>query len=355
MSSTSAAEMIRALQYGKWATYSQVSSLTLYVHHFGMYLVTVEEIHAYQAKVSTVPAEIDVVWQARRTPMKILYLINRYFGLIVIATQIGGDLNPRPSWAACECTTASQLALLIEISVVRRGLFPVDYSVIAYTDLCGGRANDHARVIAILQIRLHALYGRNRSLIVIVTALYIGQLLATFIVFLVKIALHKRASAESTGSICINSSNVTSGVQTFYWLGICFDFFVLALIIWKTMKHIMSRRRQGVPLEWGSGGLMFTVIARDSVLYYVINVAIWLANTLVWAVGSPGSAELVSLWSIVVPTVAMNSMVLNLSRSARPDKVFISSGSRYTGDFDDSAERDVIILPETIPLESNHA
>ncbi|TFK49508.1 hypothetical protein OE88DRAFT_346058 [Heliocybe sulcata] len=62
-----------------------------------------------------------------------------------------------------------------------------------------------------------------------------------------------------------------------------FDLILLILVVLKTADHVKSHRQRGVPMNWGLGGRMLCIMARDSVLYYVAVFAAYLMGLLSWS------------------------------------------------------------------------
>ncbi|KAJ7104471.1 hypothetical protein B0H15DRAFT_27254 [Mycena belliarum] len=99
-----------------------------------------------------------------------------------------------------------------------------------------------------------------------------------------------------------------------------FDMVILLLVVRKAYIHY-----QTLPDKSWSGGMLVAVLMRDSVLYFLCNVMVFLATTLLWRFGPQGLATVANSWSLVVPSTSAGRLLLNMRKTYRPASDRIST------------------------------
>ncbi|TFK51281.1 hypothetical protein OE88DRAFT_1528494 [Heliocybe sulcata] len=267
MASTAIQEAIDTLVTVEFTRYSYCAAIAIYLHHFS----------------STVIPEVEVIWKLPSSPMKILYLINRYYGLaFVVSATVLLFLQTQDN---------------ISCNMMSRFLFPsLGVSVLI--------------VQVILAIRAYAIFGGRKwhiIVIVVLLALEIGFTTAL-------ITLHSQSIAVTFRSVayCVNLS------QWSFVPALVTDALMASAIVYRAILHVRSRHAVDLPASWGYGGPLLVTLLQDSVQYYVWVIV---ALALTTASGKPQETPKPHGLSILpfimtVPTSAVTHMVLHLHRVA---------------------------------------
>ncbi|KAJ7640766.1 hypothetical protein DFH06DRAFT_621737 [Mycena polygramma] len=228
----------------------------------------------------TFPQEVHYFWGSRWSFVKVLFFLNRYFTMVLVVFTVFFDLDPTPEtgtcllWAKFQVFSALFCAFIVEV---------------------------------IMQIRLHALYGHNKQLIFVVTLLCVGQLMTQV------------PDTPWTLPFC---NNVIPNHFYPYWIAfMIFDMIVLLLVARKAYIHY-----QTLPDKSWSNSMLMAVLVRDSVLYFLCNVVVFLSTTLLWRYGPQGLATVANSWSLVVPSTSAGRLLLNMRSAYRPASDRITTG-----------------------------
>ncbi|KAJ6595598.1 hypothetical protein DFH09DRAFT_143501 [Mycena vulgaris] len=99
-----------------------------------------------------------------------------------------------------------------------------------------------------------------------------------------------------------------------------FDMIILLLVARKAYVHY-----QTLPGKSWSHARLMAVLMRDSVIYFLCNVIVFLATTLLWRYGPQGLATVANSWSLVVPSTSASRLLLNMRIAYRPASDRIST------------------------------
>ncbi|KAJ7185429.1 hypothetical protein C8R46DRAFT_982015 [Mycena filopes] len=262
--------------------------------------------------VLTFPQEVQYFWGSRWSLVKCLFFLNRYFTLVLVGVTVFFDLYPDPDtetcliWAKFEVFSALFCAFIVEV---------------------------------IMQVRLHALYGHSKGLCVydltlyqsgadkrlifVVSVLCVGELMSMASLSLARFptafaGLAQVPNAPWTLPFC---NNVIPNHFYPYWIAfMIFDTIVLLLVVRKAFHHYHTLPDK----SWSSTGLV-TVLVRDSVLYFLCNVVVFLGTTLLWRFGPQGLATVANSWSLVVPSTSAGRLLLSMRSSYRASSDRIST------------------------------
>ncbi|KAJ6612706.1 hypothetical protein B0H10DRAFT_2051583 [Mycena sp. CBHHK59/15] len=174
-----------------------------------------------------------------------------------------------------------------------------------------------------MQIRLHALYGRNKTLIFVVSVLCIGQLMSMASLSFSRFptAFAGLAEVANTGYTLPFCNNVIPNHFYPYWIAfMLFDTTVLLLVCRKAYTHY-----QRLPDESWSNSTLMAILTRDSVLYFLCNVVVFLSTTLLWRFGPQALATVANSWSLVVPSTSAGRLLLNIRIAYKPASDRIST------------------------------
>ncbi|TFK50494.1 hypothetical protein OE88DRAFT_262570 [Heliocybe sulcata] len=258
--------------------YSTAIALTSYAYHFAC----------------TVPSEITIVWATPWTRMKTLYFINRYLGLFVVIVISVGTYDT--SLICTHFYGGMRYICLLSIGVVE----------------------------VILQLRLHALFERRLSIVILVTALFVLTVSAS-IILAVMVGLGAEGMDEITKDIRENgvcSMGLDYSLKPIF----AFDGCILLLLAYRFVQHAHSRSRMHVPTFWGYGGRIFAIFTRDSIWYYLSVLATFSIRGVGSAICPAIEDNIPIVWAFVIPTASASSMILNMGLASAQLKLGKDNG-----------------------------
>ncbi|TFK45953.1 hypothetical protein OE88DRAFT_1739904 [Heliocybe sulcata] len=271
-------EFMTVLSHLQIERYSAVAGLAFYAYHF----------------IQTMPTEVELIWGTPLSIMKVLYMLNRYYGIVAIVPTVYCNLwSEWGSWAGLVLTQ------LIE-SEFDAHFYP--------------SASPHCAVI--LQIRLHAILEHKKLPMVVVSVLYVCEVITMLVMGII------RCRTVNSGVIDVYGFKSCSGTTPTYfyawWIPIMvFDAMLMLLIMYKAASHMRSQAKSQLPKEWGYASRLLFILAKDSVVYYVVIFCVWMGNTLLWELGSVDLWGVGSTWAMVIPSTAATSIMLNLRAESK--------------------------------------
>ncbi|TFK51278.1 hypothetical protein OE88DRAFT_1659160 [Heliocybe sulcata] len=152
-----------------------------------------------------------------------------------------------------------------------------------------------------------------------------------------------KAPAVIIGDVTLCNLRISSSLVP----AILFEVVLALIILYRAMLHVRSRRDAGIPPSRGYGSRLLITLVRDSIQYYICNIAICVLA----AVGSktPGASTGLALvmfsWVVVLPTASVTSMILHLYQIS-------GDGYDYTSQPDPSTLLDTAIQFAAPDLEA---
>ncbi|KAJ7634944.1 hypothetical protein FB45DRAFT_478201 [Roridomyces roridus] len=99
-----------------------------------------------------------------------------------------------------------------------------------------------------------------------------------------------------------------------YWISfMIFDTIILLLVGHKAYIHYQTLPDR----SWSNSSLM-AVLVRDSFMYFLCNVTVFLFTTLLWRFGPQELATVANSWSLVVPSASAGRLLLNMRQAYKP-------------------------------------
>lgn len=240
--------------------------------------------------ILTTNDEITYIWGSRMSVVKIFYFLNRYIRLFMTIA-----LAVFTAWS----TPFAELCLAFAIG----GTLGVG---VIGTFMTG----------VILQIRLYALYNRSTKIIVCVAFLFTAQMISIVVLCLLEVVTVVRGRKDMIVPgvpFCFTKVSPTFFATCIPIL--LFDSIVLVLACYKSIE----RYRLFPPTSQAAqnGKHLVAVLLRDSILYFAVNVVIYIANVLMWQYGPPELYSLIAGWCNVVTGAAASRMLVNTRRAVR--------------------------------------
>ncbi|KDR86026.1 hypothetical protein GALMADRAFT_235231 [Galerina marginata CBS 339.88] len=244
----------------------------------------------------TLDLEVNSIWKSRWTFAKILFLVNRYYGLASAIFNTYAFFAPRFSDKAS--------VICVEF-----------YLWEGWTGLVGCMLAD-----MILQMRIYALYTKNKR----VTSLMMGFFVVCFTVSAwVMGSSLKGLTAASTqiinGQFCV-SPLIPPHFYIFWIPMLAFEFLLCSLAV---IRAYESYSASSNPVF--SGQRLFTILIRDSLVYFFAIGITYLTCLVVWILEQNILLEAPIGFSLAISCTLGSRMILNLRepKPECPSKVFI--------------------------------
>jgi len=191
---------------------------------------------------------------------------------------------------------------------------------------------------SVLIMRVYAMYGRNKKLLVflsVVCCLALASALTYFFYrrFTTPASLAigpAMALDERLRTGCVPFNNLTTyrgSIYNFYWLPmICFETLLSLLVIYKGYESYRGR-----PGQWKEMSMVEWFIA-DSVLYFVVVLSVYLVIFFVWTYGDSRLEQLPVPYTLAFSSVMVQRLFLNVNRqflvtAFHPDSDSIETGT----------------------------
>ncbi|KDQ53609.1 hypothetical protein JAAARDRAFT_430099 [Jaapia argillacea MUCL 33604] len=226
----------------------------------GIYLIRLIRISTCMLTIYdhfiTLDQEIELIWRKRWSLAKVLYIWNRYVGDALMVASVAVFLDSGISLHVSKVWSPIQAWISLTIGVALQG---------------------------IMQLRIYALYNRSRPVTITMVSAYIIQLIA-LIGFMIaangKIVVQNQPIPGV--HMCI-MTNVPSYYFAFWLCTTAFDALLFGLAAYEGFKDFSAKRRAGTlgKGKWLRNTLM-GVLLRDTFTYYLIVLALYIANAMVW-------------------------------------------------------------------------
>jgi len=219
--------------------------------------------------------EVELVWKHRKLrPGFFLYIFNRFFPLIYfIFDEI--PLTPSGIVSSKVCIIYLMLDDIVTLVIT-------------------------ATVQAILQLRIYALYDRNKTMLAFLLVGCFLELAAMIVLVAVTMSHLERLPVVSTATGCWYTGLFT--ISALFWIP--------CLIFEPILLFLVARKALGtharIPLV--------TQMARDSLLYFGLVFAELLTSTVIWA-RYPTKINIINPWTAVLPSILGSRVLLNMRKS----------------------------------------
>ncbi|KAI0356920.1 hypothetical protein OH77DRAFT_1588791 [Trametes cingulata] len=228
--------------------------------------------------IMLLPTEIQFVWTTKWNLSKLLFLWVRFFGIVLLTVNIAVTLTGNHSVKVCEFyfywegTAGSLMLYSVEI---------------------------------ILQLRIYAMYHKNKWLALFNAAFFFSEITVMLIVYNYGISVGTTLATPPglTGCYGITTSYLFS-----IWIpGLIFEMWLVVLAIWKAIE----RAREGIVVN-GQRLDLLALLIRDNVIYFVVIALGLLTNTIMWFAAPDGLAPAAVSLSHASMIVSGTRLLLNL-------------------------------------------
>ncbi|RDB29758.1 hypothetical protein Hypma_013830 [Hypsizygus marmoreus] len=164
----------------------------------------------------------------------------------------------------------------------------------------------------ILQIRLHALYNKNKKIFAMVSVLFFCEVASMCVIGGLYTHLHVKSRAFA---VAVPGTPFCKGVTPSFLFAfqiplMGFDFILLCLVLYRCIAQYRN-----VPDKSWSTAVIMSIIIRDSVLYFLSVFLVYLLNTVMWSAGPTDLFPLASTWAVVIPTTACSRLLINMKKA----------------------------------------
>ncbi|KAH8118995.1 hypothetical protein DFH11DRAFT_413474 [Phellopilus nigrolimitatus] len=251
------------IQASKWVN---ISALAAFIYD---YIITFDE-------------EVTLVWGSAFGPGKVLFFLNRYFGL---ATLLFLNIVMSLSNMSHEVSTA-----WIRVNWVA-GII-----VAAFAEMT-------------LQLRLYAMYDRSWTIVVLLI-ISCASTVGAMIGISVKIMKVEGATFHHYGD-SFNQNMCTPGIvtdafKTFWSPLLVNEALLFSLAVYKGVRSLRRGSRMG--------NRLIRFLVRDSVLFFFIVFASFFANELVWLIGGGQYVEILVGFAIANASIWSQRLLLNIRK-----------------------------------------
>ncbi|KAI0759299.1 hypothetical protein BD413DRAFT_666451 [Trametes elegans] len=235
-------------------------------------------------------AEWDVIWTARWSPVKVLYLWTRYYGLVAFALNL---------WLFNANFTADQCK-------------PLHY-IIAATCMWVTLGSE-----AILAMRTYAFLGRKMWTAAMMITMLIGE--TAFLLYVSIAGVHQTVLPIVTKGPCTASDAPGKHVVSGFWLApVAFDLICTFLTLWKAAT-LQTRSSQLVKL-----------FVSEGLFYFILVAAVNVLNAIFMFQSNVNIQNINSFLALILSQVLCCRLVLNLRTQGRGGTVHTSeAGTRPT-------------------------
>ncbi|KZT60074.1 hypothetical protein CALCODRAFT_553861 [Calocera cornea HHB12733] len=250
--------------------------------------------------LTTLDVEINLVWPAPRSLVKVLFLCNRYVtpGLYIYVVYTMSGLMAAPSNQSHSCFEFFLTSLTLE-------------------GLC---VNGIGAVLMLL--RVYALYNRHRGILIVLSALLCLELLGSVIVMAYGVV------AADYSMLFIEDIHACVSLHHLSWLWIVFLFMMLFDVV---VFYLVVRKTLKYTRETNSSTRLISVLLFDSVGYFLVMIVAELLNIIAYT-SFPSNQFLVGINIMWCLNTAMISRIyLNLRSAARPEDWSALTAFKTTG------------------------
>jgi len=239
-------------------------------------------------------SEVEYFWEKRWSLAKALFLWSRYYGLLFNISNAVVYMQRHPPIQLCETffqwqnTGASLQVITIHL---------------------------------ILQLRVWAMYGNSRRMLVFLIFLILTEALILGIIFgTPRNELIATNNPLPGVSICADA-DPAGGRRwiVYYWLTILIvDTVLLSLALRKALEHRYSTRNK-----------LMREMTTQSVIYFVAIFWIYIANMVLWIRNRITLDELGTAFSLTIPSMLANRLLINCRRAHQPEDTLTSVVSTF--------------------------
>jgi len=236
--------------------------------------------------ITTLADEVELIWQRKFSAVTFIFFVNRYYSVAVLFIGILESIDPAFTPLICKRMVLFQpLAAGIPLT-----FFPN----------------------FVVSLRVYALYDRNKYLAAMIIVYLLGEFGVALWVYLTPsmYAVPLPGPENVTNSLALHACLAYSSPKlnsfqaaTFQFMQTFFDSWVLALVLFKSIKEFMGPR--------SNRGLR-SIIATHGVIYYVVVFSTNVSWALMVLLATTGLKYTMAVPTLVLAPLAANKLTLSL-------------------------------------------
>ncbi|KAF9552818.1 hypothetical protein CPC08DRAFT_754541 [Agrocybe pediades] len=241
--------------------------------------------------VITFGQEVELIWLERWSVVKVLFLANRYYALTSVIWDYYGIFDLAASTKVrpiCESFSIWQGVTNIAVNALAQG---------------------------ILQLRIYALYPDNKRVLGLMVSTFVASIAASSALSWRQIIPALSEGAQAGGQLCTVELPPFKFKQLVWVPMLIFETLLFFLACVKGYQNF-DRKPFGPFLFHRSCQRLADVLFRDSVIYFAAIGATHITCFLVWLF-LPDFTITPMAFSVVIPCILANRLVLNLRATAR--------------------------------------
>ncbi|QRV84000.1 dephospho-CoA kinase [Ceratobasidium sp. AG-Ba] len=245
--------------------------------------------------ILTFPDEVQYVWKQKWSVVSTMFVLNRYITPFVLAVDLydKGGLSSYLSHSFCVNWY---------------------YAETVWNLLCFGFVH------AIVALRVHAIWGRPRWLLITLSVLFTTYFVSTAVIaYVLQIKVAQTVEYNPFFRVCLVI--ISRYLWTCWIPSLAFETILFVLTAIKAREH--SKANFDTPI--------LQILYRDGVVYFAIISCCCLFNMVVWIVAPLSLVALSKYFTLAIVPAMGARLVLNLRGSSRED-VMPTTGGRSTTD-----------------------
>ncbi|KZO95669.1 hypothetical protein CALVIDRAFT_564703 [Calocera viscosa TUFC12733] len=255
--------------------------------------------------ILTLSREVELIWKSSFSLVKLLFLVNRYSVLGVMLMQtwsMSGFANGLNDHVPC-------LYHYLDIFSAGGSCRTLFFAVSVWQLVSGGGISPF-----LLFLRVWSIYGRTRTVQVVVGGLCAANFVAILIAASVNIwGLLRNVYYAPQVNRCV-CTELPPWMWTIWVAPLLYETVIFGMIAYKTWAHM----REDVQTP------IITTLWRDGILYYVVLVAVRIYTILAWIVAPPSLFFMAIYLMLATITTMASRTILHLRAAARQrDSVYV--------------------------------
>ncbi|KAJ8507256.1 hypothetical protein ONZ45_g10359 [Pleurotus djamor] len=296
--------------------YTQVSSFVLLVFDYFV----------------TLPDEVQFFWHGRWTYPRALFFLNRYQTIIFQLFNTYASFAPRNT---ADLFVASTIHILHEHRTDALPMYICQAWGHHIVEATGATHHPRCRVPIlinpegtaiifcvhlILAFRIYGLYGRNQWILYLLAALLLGTLAGEIYTASALAPNFSRIPLPFMANqfVCLPIETVDTSL--FFVPVVVYDVVALALVLIRSVSHMKAVRTVGF-----KGSSLIRIILRDSVLHFVIILAMYITVAVTWIKFPVAQRFLLTGYAVSTISMTATRMLINLKREAARDILTLGS------------------------------
>ncbi|KAF7349478.1 hypothetical protein MSAN_01738100 [Mycena sanguinolenta] len=187
-----------------------------------------------------------------------------------------------------------------------------------------------------MQLRIHALYGHDRRLKIILSCFFVTATLSDLGIAIAKLVTNNGYVQPlpfliDPMSLCVGT--IPKFLLIYPVPMMIFDSILLILVVYKAYLVQREESASAISSKVWLGARIMRIMIRDSVLYFACTVGVNLFNLLMWAFGPYDLFTMGAAWGATVPVMAASRILFNMRKAYHQPVDDFVPGSEFDTEF----------------------